>query len=149
MKLKTIEVRGRKIDVHIDGSGEFAAEYNGQELAAANLNVLVEKLERAVKSAKVSIPFIQWDGEKLRHGTATGIHYGNGNLLIKWDGEKGIEQVYGIHDALHPNLANEYAELCDAVEDAEKRRKAFEDEHGFDDLKERVKAKLADADGAK
>lgn len=148
MKLKTVEIRGRKIDVHIDGSGEFSAEYNGQELTAANLPVLHEKLERAVKSAKVSIPFIQWDGEKLKRGEATGIHYGNGNLLIKWKGEKGIEQVYGMRDALEPEHFNAYSLLCDAVEIAEKRRKEFEQKYGFDDLKERVKEALTALDGA-
>jgi len=63
MKITTITVRGRKIDVDVDSNGDFSAKYNEQEVEAKTLELLREKLERVTKNDKIEpIPFIQWDG---------------------------------------------------------------------------------------
>jgi hypothetical protein len=151
MKLRTIEIRSRKIDVEVDGSGEFSAEYNGQEIHATTLDLLKEKLDRAVKADKIEpIRFIYFDGEKLKRGACTGIHVGNGNILIKWEGEKGVEQEYSMRGCLDPERYAEYKKLCDAVIEAEQIRSSYQSHYGFDDLKERVKTAInAVVDGAK
>lgn len=142
MKLTTIEIRSKKIDIEVASDGEFSAEFNGQRMKGVTVAALREKLERAVKSAKVSIPFLQWDGEQLRRGACTGIHYGNSNLLIKWDGVKGVEQVWGLDGAIDPKHLAEYQVLCDAAAAAEANRKRFEEKHGFGNMKERVRKEL-------
>lgn len=148
MKLDTYKIREKKIEVFINPAGEFTAEYNGQLVKAPTLEAIKEKLERVVKADKIApIPFIQWNGETLICGKALGIHVGNGNLLIKIDGEKGVEQHFRLEDAIDPVHLVEYAQLCSAARAAEDARKAFEEKHSFN-LKERVKAAMAAMDGA-
>ncbi len=143
MKFSTITIRNRKIDVHVDGSGEFSAEVSGNDVSSVTLEGLKEKLERAIKMDKITpIPFLQWNGETLVCGKAVGIHAGNGNLLVKLDGEKGVEQHFRMETAIDPSHLVAYGALCAAVRAAEVAREAFEKKHAFD-LKERVKEALA------
>jgi hypothetical protein len=138
-----IDVRGKKIDVDIDGGGSFSAEYNGQEINAPTLTSLKEKLDRVVKNDKIKpIPFIQWDGEKLRRGKCTGIHGGNNNLIVVYEDEKGFQQPWRLDNAIDPKHTAEYGELCSAVVVAEEARYAFEKKHAFE-MKERVEEAIA------
>ncbi len=140
MKITTITVRGRKIDVDVDSNGDFSAKYNEQEVEAKTLELLREKLERVTKNDKIEpIPFIQWDGsdEVLRSGKCTGIHIGNHNMLVKWEGEKGVAQCWRLEGTIAPEHFAEYNKLCDAVIAAEAQRNAFEVQHAFS-IKERI-----------
>lgn len=134
MKLKTIEVRGREIEVEVSESGVFFAEVDGERHDAPSLDLLRAKLIRATKKVAISIPFIMWDEGKIRRGVCTGRHGSNRNLLVKWDGQKGSEQVsYWNSDAtLSPDHEAAYGLLCEEARRAKKTLEAFEKKHGLD-----------------
>ena len=142
MRLTTLTIRNRKIDVHVLDNGKFEAEYKGQELEAATLDSLKEKLERAVRNDKIDpIRFIHWNGESLAHGMCTGLHATTGHMLVKWESEKQIAQHYALDGAIPPEHEAEYKKLCDAVVAAESARSYFAQQYQFD-LKQQVKDAL-------
>lgn len=139
MNFYSVTIRGKQFEVGIDGSGTFSAEYNGQKIESKMLSELKAKLENIVKSDRIApIPFVRWDGEKMVRGKCTGIHYGNRNLIIITEGQKGFSQTYHLDDALDPEHAETYGKLCAAVSAAETARREYESKHSFD-MKDRVK----------
>jgi hypothetical protein len=132
----SVEIRGRKFDVWVYSSGEFSAEYNGQDVRALSLEQLKTKLERATAHDRIEpIHFLEWDGKRLVRCKCTGIHASTGNLVIvreNEDGKKTTYQEYRVEGAIRPELEAEYRPLCEAVEKAEAARWAFEEGHSFD-----------------
>lgn len=147
MDLTEIEVKGKKFDVSVDErDGRFCANFDGFEVRAYTLAGLKSALAKRVSNSnvKTSIPFVRWENGKLRAGTITGIHASNRNLLVKWKEEKGTEQKYSGYANLYitPEVADLYAALAKASEDAEKALDEFTEANSFDG-REAVRAALA------
>lgn len=137
-KFSDVNIRGKRFEVEIDGTGTFSAEYNGQKIESKMLADLKAKLENVVKNDRIApIPFVRWNGEEMVRGKCTGIHYGNRNLIIIIEGEKGFQQTYHLDDALDPEHAEAYGKLCAAAAAAEEARREYESKHAFD-MKDRV-----------
>lgn len=90
-------LRGRDIDYTVDAQGIFHAEYNGENYQHQTLAGLKDKITVCLKKKPIAIKILQikTDSDRLdiRKGVLVGIHSGNRNLLIKWDGNRGVEQV--------------------------------------------------------
>lgn len=134
MKLKTIEVRGREIEVEVSELGVFFAKVDGTKYEAPSLELLRSKLTRATRKVAIEIPFIMWNEGEIRRGVCTGRHGSNGNLLIKWDGQKGSEQMsYWKSDAvITPDREADYVKLCEEADRAKKALAGFEKKHDLD-----------------
>lgn len=158
MKVKNVEVRGQQIGVDVDNQGTFSAKVGDATVSADSLKDLIGKLERATKieQARVSIQFSRWDDGAIKHGTVTGIHAANNNLLIKWDGVKGTSQEW--RSGRWGEKTERFLRLTDveekqllalykAEEVATEAREEFEKRHAFDIGKELTKA-LSDAEVA-
>lgn len=137
MKLCKRNIRGQDVDIEIYDSGEFGAEVEGQQIHDKSLEGLIERLNKAMRqvSAKVAVRFVRWDDGKLRRGTITGIHASNRNLLIKWDGQKGVDQEYTWSDSKYLALSNDeeevFVSLCTARDKAQNAVTAFIKKHSF------------------
>ena len=136
-KFKEEKIRGVKVDIFVSSRGEFNAEINNQLVEAKTLEDLVAKLNKASKS-KYSIEFWRWMEDKgLMRGTITGQHASTGNMLVKFDGQKGVEQEskWGRNHrylALDEAQRAEYTALRIALDAAEKAVDAYEGAHCFD-----------------
>jgi hypothetical protein len=150
-------VRGRKFEVLATDASTWRAYLNGNRIEAADREKLKAKLMSATKIAaqSVSVPFIRRatsryaHGRDIRRGTATGVHSGNGNLLVTWDnGDKEqFTPQYGV-TVLRPDAdPGEWQRLVDAQRDAEKALATFESEHRLD-LGKMVRAEMEKAAGA-
>lgn len=69
----------------------------------------------------------------LQHGVIIGCHAGNNNILVKWDGEKGVEQMYGSRQFLNltPAQQKTYTELMKRQEALQDYIMRFETAHVF------------------
>lgn len=87
----TITANGVSVEIFVNDDGEWEADYAGRTLRFP----VREKLEAAIKrvtkttTTPVEIPFVRIErrGERgitTTRGTATGIHSGNGNVLVVW-----------------------------------------------------------------
>lgn len=142
MKVSTIEIKGRKFDIDVNGEGRFMAKFDGDNVWADSLKQLKETLQRrmSLTSAKLNIPFVRWEedhwGDKggLKFGAIVGIHGGNNNMLIKWKGEKTTEQdrSWGAKDYIDSTVAEELKRLALAKLAAEKEFKDFVENNSFD-----------------
>lgn len=149
-ELTTIEVKGKKYKVSVDSEGRFYASHDNERVSADSLKQLENKLAGFINdSKKVTISFVKWERAdwynkkgRLRRGVITGIHAGNGNLLLKYDDEKvRLQQWSGsYYDPIH---AEELEQLARAVEKAEAELEAFKNRHSFDG-KARVRKLLAE-----
>lgn len=141
MKLCKRNIRGQDVDIEIYDNGEFGAEVEGQQIHDKSLDGLVERLNRAMRqtSVKVAIRFVRWYEGKLKHGTITGIHASNRNLLVKWEGQKGVDQEYTWSQSEYLALSNDeeetFVHLCVAHDRAQDAVAAFIKAHRFDGVK--------------
>lgn len=88
-----IEVRGTKYEIEVDEAGRWHTIVGSERVTAESRSELKDKLlELSAKAAvKVAIPFtlmtssggVRRDRSPAR-GVITGIHAGNGNMLVKW-----------------------------------------------------------------
>ena len=152
MKLGTIDVRGRKIDVEVREDGKFFANFEGDYFEDVTKEGLRKKLDGVIKrrSAKVSIPFVvierdRWGQDeneklKLRVGTITGKHASNRNYLVTWEGGDK-EQVYssGLAGAVPLELKAEFEMIVRKMREAQAAYDKYVKEHGID-LTEQVDA---------
>jgi hypothetical protein len=86
-----IEVRGTTYHVKVDASGTWFADAGGSTVTAPTKDALAIKLRQLTAEAAVTveIPFVLLaSGSGGKNGPArgviTGIHAGNGNLLVSW-----------------------------------------------------------------
>lgn len=94
-EFKKVDIDGRKIQVYVASDGKFTAELEGANLRDASLDGLVAKLRKQVRVARAAIPISMiedwgWSrsgGPKITDGVLTGVHGGNGNPLVKRDGD--------------------------------------------------------------
>lgn len=145
-KLTTRAFNGIEVEIMIDTNGSFHATIDTIAYQAESLEKLSERLEYATKTkkVKVAIEFHRWkeagrysqEAGKLAHGVITGIHAANGNLIVKFDGEKGIEQEYRSHLYLKLNDEQqaEYVRMQRALRAAQTELEKFEKKHGFDGI---------------
>lgn len=93
IEVHPIEVRGTSYPVKLSPEGVFCAEAGGQLLKSPTRDGLEDKLRELTAKAqvKVAIPFtLMTAGNGLRgqtgpaRGVATGIHVGNGNMMVEW-----------------------------------------------------------------
>lgn len=95
-------VAGRKVEYGVDENGVFTASYNGEEYQHVTLAGLKGALERQMKKAPLKIPCVMVesfhaDNPEITKGVIVGVHSGNGNLLIKWEGQSTAEQCGRYH----------------------------------------------------
>jgi hypothetical protein len=151
VKFTKREVRGKDIDIYVVDHPHkgtmFIAEIKGEEYDGETVDDLVKKLLRATKR-KISVEVFVWReredsrfgyAEKpahLRRGICIGRHAGNGNLLIRWDGEKSTEQVTRWHGFPFLQLTEEeqkqYAYLQKVLDEAKSAVSEFESTHTLD-----------------
>ena len=91
-EMHPIEVRGQKFPVRADANGTFMATAGGTTLHSPTYAGLRDKLLNLTAKAQVrlSVPFVLINagptGDGHVSGIVTGIHGGNGNLLVTWTG---------------------------------------------------------------
>jgi hypothetical protein len=89
IKVHPIEVRGTKHQVTVDEGGDWIAAVGSEILRSKTRSGLVDKIrELSAKAAvAIEIPFLLVnDGmhKGIARGVVTGIHAGNGNMLVRW-----------------------------------------------------------------
>lgn len=144
MKYTKVDLKGTSVDVDVTEDGYFESMVEGSVLKAPTLAELKSKIAEAIRrKRKVHIPVAIWDRDRygsnddkgrLKIGAITGIHGGNNNLIVKWEGEKTPQQYHGWNnsDFVDPSHAREMAELNRAVNDAKKRLQEFMGKYSFD-----------------
>lgn len=136
---------GKEYPVEIsDDDGTFRANLG---LVDGSSNIITApSYEGLVKKAKLvktsfELPFTNITDDGVLHGTITGIHAGNGNLLVKWDGGKA-EQVpsyssygRGYVSRLNTDETDEARRLVQARNQAVRALDAFIDARRIPSLK--------------
>jgi hypothetical protein len=138
-------------DLTVDGNGIFTAR-NDQlgDFSSSELAKLKEtaKVRASQARTRVSVPFTRlrgngfagpWEG---RRGVATGIHNGNGSVLVRWtDGTSEQLAAHGrqhICGKLSAAEEREWVDLQTAADDADRALRAFTSQH-FIVLKDEVR----------
>ncbi len=150
-KFKTIVVKGKSFAVDLTGEGHFQTTYNDEAVSAESLKSLTFKLTaRISQEGRVNIRIAYWEKDswsdepgKLVTGSIIGIHGGNNNLLVKWDGDKSSEQCHPNADFIDPKHADELMRLGQALDKAKNTFDRFKKKHSFNGLK-RVRELLND-----
>lgn len=128
----TMTVRGMKFDLQVTENGYWITFFQNSRVSSITLEGLEEELRKLTKkaAAKISVPFTVimsrgYSGPLMpKHGTATGLHSGNGNVLVEWrNGQKGqFDTGYRSSDASYRRLtaeeSDEIIRLRKAVSDA-------------------------------
>jgi len=148
----SITKNGMTVEIKVNDNGEWGAEFGGKYLRGDTREKLAGAIERATKrlAKKIEIAFTevsvrQATGDiRTRNGAVTGLHSGNGNLLITWsDGTKEqMSREYGT-EKLKPLTMDEIrklGELTKAVAQAKAAREAFVEAH---EIKLRIEAEKA------
>lgn len=133
-------------------SGKFNATVGDDHLVAETWAGMEKAVDHATKkvSKSVSVPFTsvtltQGYGvdtgrliRKVKHGTATGLHSGTGNILAKWDDTGEKFQLTGWNDGgrrfrpLSPDEITEYTQLAMAASQASEDLRNWETGHEID-----------------
>lgn len=166
--VKSFTVKGTKVEISVNGDGEFSCRVHGEWLTADRLVDLERVARKAAGKAsiKVAVPFTKtgtvrivpqygrphWaSGYGVRNGVATGIHSGSGSVMVKWaDGEsEQLREGWRGNELLAPltaDEAREWAELYKAQSAATDARYKFEKKHKLKgDLTELVQQAQRDA----
>jgi hypothetical protein len=156
MKFTTLKMKGASVEVFVSEDGRFTATVGGVSYSADSLADLKAKAAAGIRrSAKVEIRFYRAVDGKVRSGTITGIHASNRNVLVRFDGEKGVDQEYGWRTEgeyleLDAEELEEFRKLIAAEKAATDAVAAFEKAHAFKAI-DRVEREIAaaEAGGAK
>lgn len=134
-------VCGRDIEYGVDEkTGIFGASWNGEQYQHKTLDGLKGMLERQLKKKPLNIKVVKiengWRDEEVEitKGVIVGVHSGNRNLLIKWDGKTTAEQYKTYRGSLY-NLTIDTNKVKQLKRAARVAGKAFEDylrKHQFD-----------------
>lgn len=146
-----LTVRGQDFEIFTDDQGRWVAYIDSSPILADSRDKLRDALMKATKQAatKVAVPFIRVttrQGREVRidHGTATGIHSANGNVLARF-GERGSEQLtHGWGNVTYLREGTDmdrWRELSDAARAANAAFSAFVAEHKIE-LSQAVQAEL-------
>lgn len=85
-----MEVRGTRYEIQVDEAGNWSTIVGSERISVASRDYLRDKLLEltAKASVVVAIPFVLLNGGAMSketcRGVVTGIHAGNGNLLVQW-----------------------------------------------------------------
>lgn len=81
--------------VQVNDRGFFVAAHKGEVLSDATFEGLRAKLHFAARKEKVklSIPVVRLDETQAVRGVIASFHGGTDNPMIRWQGEKGAQQV--------------------------------------------------------
>jgi hypothetical protein len=87
-----MEIRGTRYEVSVDPSGNFCTNVGSELVRSPTRTGLQDKLREltAKASVKVRIPFVLMTagrgitGAEVAQGYITGIHAGNGNMMVEW-----------------------------------------------------------------
>lgn len=133
----SVTKNGVTVEIRVDDHGAWKAQIGRDYLRHDSRDKLVGAIDRATKklAKQVRVPFSrvatsQSTGEiRVKHGAVTGLHAGNGNLLVIWaDGKKEqMSKEYGHEDLapLSPEEIKTLAELTRAVAQARNAREQF------------------------
>lgn len=152
MKVTTFIINDQSYDISVDNAGTFIATVANEVLTAKTLNELRDKVKRAAKqkAVRMEIKFERWDEGRLVTGIATGLHAGNGNLLVKvadgkteqeWPSSYATDKYLRFQDE---NTRKRYVELKTAIKDFEREAENIEKKCSFNPLDE-VKKNLRKA----
>jgi hypothetical protein len=131
---------GLVFDVMVDRDGIFGVTSDGETYTAPTKQALVQKVESAtkVKPKRVAVRAVRIDyNDTVQRLTLVGRHTGNGNLLYRVDGEKGIFQL-STYEAmsllrdLSETELSEHESLTAAVKAAQKALKAWTEARQLD-----------------
>jgi hypothetical protein len=82
-------------------------------------------------------------------GTITGLHASNDNILVRWeDGNTEQERSYTSNVYVRPEVADQYAVLGQALDQAQKQFDSFVEKHSLDakeEIEKQMNKKLEDA----
>lgn len=141
IEVHPLVARGQKIRVWLNPGGMFRATLDGGNsyIQAATRESLTGKLSAALREASVQVQVrftMMSSGGGIRRGTATGIHAGNGNLLVTWaDGSKGQLDKYQASRSVMTDLDDadvlDAERLHHAVAAAGRAYVAFAQKHEF------------------
>lgn len=100
-----LDVRGQKFSVAVSDRGWFTVRLDGHEVSAETLQELYSKLNIATRRRKLDIHFckLSSDGGVLP-GIVTGVHGGNGNLLVHWSNAKRAVQETAWWETREPRV---------------------------------------------
>lgn len=152
VKLKTITIREKQFDIYVTENGRFYTQLepkagysdDSNTIEATSILDLSKKIESTLKlKQKLNIRFVRWETgdyreskDKLKRGTVIGVHGGNQNLLVQWDGEKSSEQDRSWGNEMYLRLdaieEKEYVLLKKNLKALEARIEKFEQKHAID-----------------
>lgn len=155
IKLKDIDVRGKRVAVFVTNSGKFKAEVDTDDwVYADSLEDLTKKVMEATReTSKLAIGFYRWDDGKLKRGTILGLHAGSRNIRVKLENEKA-EQEYPWENSPEKYLKLDdyeretYTGLCEDMERAAAAKADYERSHSFNAVKA-IQAQLGSAAASK
>jgi hypothetical protein len=144
--------------VTVDGKGRFYADAPGfNQLTAKSYSELgdVCKVRASQARAKVAVPYnhFAWNdnGEQvMERGIATGLHAGNGKVLLRTDDGKTYQAQGYVNDYFTPMVradADRMLAILREVQVLEDERRAILSRYKFEDgsLKQAVSQAVADA----
>jgi hypothetical protein len=160
-KLKVIEVKGKKFEVSLsDESALFVTEFEGEQIRSESLKGMISTLQtRMARQKRVNVPFCLWKSDSWSNkpgevltGVLVGIHGGNQNLLVKYDGELKVEQFSrNVSQLIDLKKAKQLQQVGDALDAAQKAFDDFIEKNSFngrDRVREALGEKPEDEDGA-
>lgn len=129
MKLTDVEIRGKKVDAHVDAYGRFWIQDGDQRLSSGSETLDAAKAQAATRlrkaAVKVSVPFITREGER---GEAYGIHASNGKVLAQLgDGRVQVDSYEVTFKGDTPDeVIDRYVELRDQLSALNRERQEIE-----------------------
>jgi hypothetical protein len=147
IEVHPIEVRGTKYQVHVTEGGDWCAQVGKENIRSSTRVGLRDKLRElsAKASVTIAVPFT-WlndngggrEGPRTSRGLVTGVHAGNGNLMVTWttgwragrkaQWEPNYQDVIFDGDATDEDIER-WAALRKAKNDATCALELFEQEH--------------------
>jgi hypothetical protein len=149
----TIRVSGHDWPIYVDGDGKWYSKIKGEftEPGAISREELPRIISRRIRAATAKTEVRFWGYNRhefskgIRAGTVTGVHAGNGNLLVQWDdGGKDQLSFMSSWTMLEPGADPERWEWLRKERDRTDRELyAYEQDHRID-LRAKTREALAD-----
>lgn len=144
IRLKRVEVMGRKVDVSVDEAGAFRAAVDGAALRADTLAELERRIRAALRKrrARVEVQFVHVHRGRyefttgIRAGVAVGLHATTDRALVCWEDGKTVQvdRLFA-HDCLRPLEVKELVmlrRLIDAKDAADRGLAEFIEARALD-----------------
>lgn len=151
MLLKTDNIAGTDVEIHVGTNGHFTIKTPGDNSVTLGDGDTIEqamgkaRVTLAKRKVRVSVLFRTLVGE---HGEATGLHAGTGRVLARIDGEAMQMDYTSLGKALRadtpPEKIDRYLALNEQIQRAQTEQRAIQREHHLD-LDKAVKDAVAAA----